>query len=155
MATFEQVESLMEQLGPVLDPLEIVGFPDQSVWGLQIDEETRLFVDYDNQYNKLVVSCDLGAPTSNDRARLYELFLQSNYTWQATGGTRLAIDSPGGNVILLVDLSPDNLTVNDFSKMLAGFSRSAQTWKEIISQPIDNSGPKEDSSDLADYAIRL
>src|SRR6516165_9103497 len=48
-------EGLMEQLGPVLDPLNVTAFPSEKAWGVQVDEDTAVLVDFDEEQGKLVL----------------------------------------------------------------------------------------------------
>ena len=88
MARLEQIEGLMEQLGPVLDPLNVTAFPSEKAWGVQVDEDTAVLVDFDEEQGKLVLSCEIGAPPAGDRSKLYELLLRHNFHWDETGGSR-------------------------------------------------------------------
>ena len=91
MATMEQIEILMSDVGPVLDPLAIDAMPEAKCWGIAMEEDLSVLVEFDEQKNCLVLACELGAPPPGDRTALYELLLQMNYHWGATGGTRMAI----------------------------------------------------------------
>ena len=82
MARLEQIEGLMEQLGPVLDPLNVTAFPGEKAWGVQVDEDTAVLVDFDEEQGKLVLSCEIGAPPAGDRSKLYELLLRHNFHWE-------------------------------------------------------------------------
>ena len=60
MARLEQIEGLMEQLGPVLDPLNVTAFPSEKAWGVQVDEDTAVLVDFDEEQEKRAET-ELGA----------------------------------------------------------------------------------------------
>jgi Tir chaperone family protein CesT len=150
MATPDQIESLMAEVGPLLDPLEVASFPEESVWSVQIDEDILLLIDFDVAQDKLVLNCDVGQPPHGDRSRLYELMLNYNFHWDQTGGARLAVDAPGGNVVLIFDVPADELEITGFAAILENFTETARNWRQIVMSP-----PAEDASafDVADSDI--
>lgn len=131
----EQFESLVTRLGPALDPLGIVAFPDTRTWGVAIDEDTSILIDLSVDETKIVLSCELGVPPGGDRAALYELLLRHNYHWDQTGGVRLALDSPDGGIVQLADLAADGLDVPQLAGVVRVFADSARAWREIIRRP--------------------
>ena len=150
----EQLESLMTRLGPVLDPLGIVAFPDTKAWGLAIDEDTSILIDLSVDESKLVLSCELGVPPGGDRAALYELLLRHNYHWDQTGGVRLALDSPEGGIVQLADLAADGLDVPQLAGVVRVFADSARAWREIIQRPRQADRPVV-SEDAGSIFIRI
>ena len=112
MTTLAQIELLINELGPILDPLQIEGAPEQRCWSVLLDEEVALLLDLDEEQGKLVISCDLGQPAAGDRTQLYEILLTYNAQWALTGGCRLALDEPNGNVIQIFDLQAEGLDVS-------------------------------------------
>ena len=156
MVRLEQIESLMRQVGPILDPFGIVEYPSEKAWGIQIDEETSVLIDFDEDQGKLVISCDVGRPIAGDRSQLYELLLRSNYNWNKTGGSKLAVDSADGNIVLIFDCFCGNLDGPEFSSTLARFADAAQAWRRAISEAsrsTDRSSAKMDPSDFLTIRI--
>lgn len=142
----EQVEALMSQLGAVLDPLGITAFPSSKTWGIALDEQTSVLVDFDDTLGKLVLSCEVGKPAPGDRIKLYELMLRHNFHWDRTGGVRLALDGDDGNVVQIVDLAADGLDVTRLNRVVQGFADAARAWREMIKRPAGTSqqtGPDE------------
>ena len=62
MAVMEQIETLMSDVGPVLDPLAIDAMPEAKCWGIAMEEDLSVLVEFDEQKNCLVLSSELGAP---------------------------------------------------------------------------------------------
>ena len=98
MTTAETVESLMAEMGPVLDPLLIESFSDPACWG----------------------------------PRLYEQLLVHNHRWEQQGGLRMALDQPGGNVVLMQDLAIEGLDVTRLCSALTAFAASAKALREAM-----------------------
>ena len=132
MTTLAHIELLMNELGPILDPLQIEGAPEQRCWSVLLDEDLALLIDFDEEQGKLVISGDLGQPASGDRTPLYEILLTYNAQWALTGGCRMALDEPNGSVIQIFDLHAEGLDVSRLSHTLTTFGDVARTWRDIV-----------------------
>lgn len=135
MATMEQIEILMSEIGPVLDPFEIDAIAEHKSWAIFMEQDLAVLVQFDEQKNCLVLASELGAPPPGDRTALYELLLQLNYHWQTTGGNRMAIDGPGGNVTQVFEMGADGLDATRLSRVVASFTEAAKAWREIVQRP--------------------
>lgn len=132
MTTAETIESLMAEMGPVLDPLLIESFSDPACWGVLLDEETPVLVDLDEQAGMLMLSIEVVVPTEMGRPRLYEQLLLHNHRWEQQGGLRMALDQPGGNVVLMQDLAIEGLDVTRLCSALTAFAASAKALREVM-----------------------
>ncbi len=132
MARREKIEALMVDLGPVADPLSIEAFDDRQAWGIRFDEDRSVLIDFDEDQGKLFVTRDLGTPMAADRTKLYETLLRHNFHWDQTGGTRLAVDGPGGSVVMIADLGADALDARQLNAFLVRFNEAADAWKAIV-----------------------
>ena len=134
MATLEQIEILMSGLGPVLDPLAIDASVEPRCWGIAMAEDLVVLVQFDERKNCLVLSCELGSPPAGDRTKLYETLLQMNYHWETTGGNRMAIDGPAGNVVQLFEMGVHDIDVSRLSRVISTFAGTAKAWRDYISR---------------------
>ena len=128
----DQVNALFAQLGPVLNPLAIEASEENKSWGIALEEGLMVLAQFDEQKGCLVLSTELGAPTPGDRTALYELLLQANYHWESTGGVRLAINGPGGEVFQVFEIPVDGSDVTRLSAIVAAYADSARAWRDII-----------------------
>lgn len=144
MSAAPKIDLLMNELGPVLDPLAIRSHPDHQGWSLLLDEETLLLVDLDDEARKLVLSHDVGEPPDGDRFALYELMLVHNHQWDRTGGRRMAVDLPGGSVVMLQDIAIQDLDVPTLCGLITSFAEAARVWRRVVAKPgADPAAPKE------------
>jgi hypothetical protein len=149
MARREQIEALMVELGSLADPWSIEAFGDRKAWGIRFDEERAVLIDFDEEEGKLIISRDIGTPMSTDRTRLYEAMLRHNFHWDLTGGTRLAVDGPGGSVVMIADLVAEGLDARQLNAALSGFNQSADAWKAIVAgEPAKAAGSEQAGSGL-------
>lgn len=135
MASLEQVSVLIQQLGPVLDPLLIDFHTDQRCWEVVLDDEVSLLIDFDAVQNKLVVTGEVGQPEVERQLELYEQLLTYNSLWQVTGGGRMALDTAGGNVVMLFDVTADGLEIPALADILSSLAGALRAWREIVTRP--------------------
>lgn len=140
MATFEQIDGLMQALGPVLDPLAIEAAAEENLWGIAMEEDLVVIVELDESKNCLVLSADLGAPPAGDRMALYELLLQFNFHWQTTGGNRMSLDGPEGAVVQIFEIHADQVDAMQMKSIVTSFSEVAKAWRELIQRPAPTDG---------------
>jgi hypothetical protein len=136
MASFKQTENLVFEVGPILGSLAIDANPGKKSWEITLQEDLTVFVQFVEQKNCLVLSSELGFPPPGDRRELYELLLQMNYQWEATGGNRMAINGPDGAVVQAFEIGADGLGATRLSEMIMSFSDAAKAWRKIVTRPV-------------------
>jgi hypothetical protein len=131
----EQIEILMSEVGPVLAPLAIDAIVAEQSWGISMEDNLTVIVQFDENKNCLVLTSELGLPPAGDRTALYELLLQVNYHWDTTGGNRMALNGPDGEVVQMFEISTDGLDAIRLSAILYSFADASKAWREIIQRP--------------------
>lgn len=137
----DQVNALFAQLGPVLNPLAIEANEETKAWGIALEEDLMVLAQFDEEKGCLVLSTELGAPAPGDRTALYELLLRANYHWDATGGVRLAINGPDGEVFQVVEIPVDGSDATRLSAIVTSYAESAKAWREIVQGLASGSAP--------------
>lgn len=133
MTSREQVDLLMADVGPLLDPLLIEAHSEDPVWEILVDDDSALMIELDAARDMLVVSAGLGALVRTDKAAVYELFLRYADHWEATGGLRLALESEGDDLLLIRDVAAPGLDASRLAAGLAEFAARAHAWRDIVS----------------------
>lgn len=144
MTNLEQIERLVQGLGPVLDPVAIDFAEEERIWGIEMEEDLAVIIQFDEQKNCLVLSCELESPPEDDRTSLYETLMQLNYHWEVTGGIRMAIDGPRGNIVQLFEIGADDLDIQKLSTLVGAFSGTARVWRRIIQSPSSSQSTLQD-----------
>ncbi len=143
---FPQVTALISQIGPILNPLAIEASEELRSWAIAMPDDLAVVVQFDEDKNCLVLASELGAPPAGDRTALYEILLQINFHWDTTGGTRMAINGPGGEVVQVYEIGADGLDATRLSAILASFADGAKAWRELIQRPAAAPGSTPGSS---------
>ena len=135
MATMKELEMLMSQVGPVLDPIAIDEIEEGKVWIIYFAQDQLVFLKYNAANESLVISSVLGVPPAGDRTALYELLLQINFHLDAAGGLRMAVNSPGGEVVQMFEIGEDDFDVPRLCELLSSFNKVANVWREVVRDP--------------------
>jgi hypothetical protein len=130
--TIDQVTALLNQLGPVLNPLAIDASEEHQSWGIALEDDVNVLVQFDARKDCLVLASEVGAPPAGDRTALYELLLEVNYQWDTTGGLRLSLNGSGGEVFLAYEVPVADLDASRLSTIVISFADTAKAWREII-----------------------
>jgi len=70
----------------------------------------------------------LGAPSESMQLSVYETLLCYNLLWKDTGGVKMALSGPGGELVLLYELFVSELALNELQTVLSNFVSIAQVW---------------------------
>ena len=135
MANFEQLMLLMSQVAPVLDPLMIDVSASANCCLVVMEADLGILIQLDERRNRLFLSSELGAPPPCDLKRFYETLLVVNYHWEKTGGWRMALNGPGGEVVLVSETAADGQDATQFCATLTAFAATAKAHRKIVQNP--------------------
>lgn len=135
MADFQQFTSLLAQVPPVLKPLAIDVSEEQQCCFILMEPDLGVLIQLDGARNRFFLSSELGAPPPCDLKRLYENLLYVNYHWEKTGGARLALNRPDGEVVLVAEAAAEGADVTQFCAAITAFVRMAQGCRKVIQNP--------------------
>ena len=146
MATVSHVQKLMSEVGPLVDRIESIQQGDDDHWVIGIADDLLLTVDFADESRKLVFSVELARPDGEHLQEAYEVLLTANALWRETDGVRLALNGPGGHVVLLYDLFILDLDVGTLATVIENLAGKAETWREVLPK-LGRAGPGESSAD--------
>jgi hypothetical protein len=134
MASTEQIDALMAEIGALLKLQEVTGFAARNAWTLQVDDDLLLFADHDPGQSRIVLSGEVATPLPSSKAAVHELLLQYNGQWKETGGVRMALDGPDGAVVQICDISTVNLDAATFAGAVQVFADVLRGWRDMLSR---------------------
>ena len=111
-------------------------YADSDAWRLVADGGTAFDVEHDEGSGRLVIQSDIGTVSDAACTRVYEILLQYNYLWSQTGGIRMALDGPAGQVVMMFDVQTADLEVSALCGMLTRMSRLQKAWREILKDAV-------------------
>lgn len=126
--------ALLAEVAPILDLDALVQHEadDGASWDLVFDDSLLVEAFHDQLGNKLVLTTNVGIPDDDRAGQLHKLLLQYNYLWRDTSGTRMSLEPPDGNVVMIYDLSLAGLDGVMLRNVLQNFTAAARAWKIMI-----------------------
>jgi hypothetical protein len=134
MASQEEIQGLIEAVGPRVEAVQAVGQTSDTEWAVLFDDDTTVMLDLVPGQQKLVLSIDLGRPAPESRLATYETMLAYNVLWQETGGVKMGLGGTNGRLVQMFELSTASLDLDLMARVLEGFVAKALVWREQIAQ---------------------
>jgi Tir chaperone protein (CesT) family len=133
--SWERVHDLMTEVGALMDLPQVTELPpEHDYWRVVAADETGIDVDLDRATGRIVLSTALGQPRAQGREALYDMLLAYNGAWRETGGARIGLDEPGGEVVLLFDLAAEGLDAGSLGAVLANLQEVAALWRRLVAR---------------------
>ena len=133
MSTRDQLHRVMSEIGPMLELAAVVESDEGDGWLLAIDEEDAVLVELDDAQDRIFLSADAGVPPEEARLRLYEMLLVYNRQWPASGGVRMALEEPGGEVVQMLELPAAGLDATRLGQILVSYLEILAGWRAVVS----------------------
>ncbi|MCP5071674.1 MAG: type III secretion system chaperone [Rhodobacteraceae bacterium] len=138
---------LFEELGPLLERMVIVEYPDAGAFQLQDEDGLIVMINRDEERQCLVFFSDIGQPPASAAAKLYPMLLIMNSQWESTGGLHFALEEENGSCGLYWELPLSVLTPQALANGVSSFSERATSWRQIV-EGSDRLGDDPDQSDI-------
>jgi hypothetical protein len=122
----------MAELGPAADLAAVAEYPDDSGWGLLIDDETIVDVEIDRANAVLVLSADVCVLPEGRADHWCRLMLSFNDQWRDTGGFRLGLSAADGMVSQSLVLPAAGLELASLQERLARFLEVLGAWRAML-----------------------
>ncbi|MCM0045191.1 MAG: type III secretion system chaperone [Burkholderiaceae bacterium] len=138
MATnLHRMHIMMEEIGPFMPSIEAVIQSEEKNWAIQFDDQSIVMLEWAEKPDRVVLTAMLGAPSESMQLSVYETLLCYNLLWKDTGGVKMALSGPGGELILLYELFSTDLTLNELQTVLTNFVSIAQVWSVYVTGESD------------------
>lgn len=136
--SLDQAQMLLQELGPQTPEIDAILQEDEKSWLLVFGDEQTIYVEWANNPDRLVLTTGLGKPLAGSELQVYETLLSYNLLWPDTGGVRMAIDGPNGEIMLIYDLFDDQLSLTELQTVVLNISSIASIWRDYVKK--DSSG---------------
>ncbi len=147
MATnLERMQIMMEEIGPSMSEIEAVIQSEEKNWAIQFEDQSIVMLEWTDSPDRVVLSAMLGTASESMQLYVYETLLCYNLLWKDTGGVKMALSGPGGELVLLYELFASNLSLNELQTVLANFVSIAQVWSVYVTGESDQVAPALPSS---------
>ncbi len=143
MATnLERMQIMMEEIGPAMPEIEAVIQSEEKNWAIQFEDQSIVMLEWAENPDRVVLTAMLGIPSESMQLSVYETLLCYNLLWKDTGGVKMALSRPGGELVLLYELFASSLNRNELQTVLINFVSISQVWGVYVTgegeQPTSN-----------------
>ncbi len=150
MATnLERMQIMMEEIGPSLPEIEAVIQSEDRNWAIQFSDQSIVMLEWVEDPDRIVLTSMLGVPSESMQLSVYETLLCYNLLWKDTGGVKMALSGPGGELVVIYELFSAELTLNELQTVLTNFVSIAQIWTVYVTGESEQHGmPPPGSIDM-------
>ncbi len=141
MTTIEQIQQLVQEIGPSMQEIDAVVQTEEPSWAIQFSDETIIILEAADDPSRIVVSADLGVITEAQQRSAYETMLCYNLMWRESGGVKIGLAGPHGALIISMDICLDNLTLMDLQQEIGKFLKITRSWTRYIAQGEQTEAP--------------
>jgi hypothetical protein len=126
---------LLDGLGEVWPELAAVDRVGEDTWLIALEDGTAIVVEWVDGPPRLVLSTPIGSPELDRRFGVYEAVLGLNALWRHTGGIRVALSAPDGEITVMLDLLTGDVTAQELQQKLADWCAQTRAWRDYLAKP--------------------
>ncbi len=141
MTTIEQIQQLLQELGPSTPDIDAVVQTEEPSWAIQFSDETILIIEPADDPERMVLSAELGNAGESLELPIYETLLCYNLLWRDTGGVKIGLAGPKGALIISSEICLRNLTLTDLQQGLKNFADIARSWSKYVANAEHQAAP--------------
>jgi hypothetical protein len=145
MPTQEQLRQLMTEIGDLLDLPQVAEDQTRAQWALSTESNEILVESFENG-SRLMLSGSVGAAPEQRRLAVYEVLLCFNIAWRETGRMRFALDAPGGEAILCLDIAAES-NAHALAAIVAEFDARLTMWTTYLAAAEAEAAPQVPQND--------
>ena len=136
--------TLLQELGPQSDAIDIVHQNAAGDWSLLVFETRRFDVTLDTAQGRLVLATTIGTPDPATWGETASALLAYNLLWPQTGGAYFAQEGTHGDIRLLMQVPLAGLHVAALDTLLQGLAATADAWADRVKPPAPSAPPSSE-----------
>ncbi|MEO0318490.1 MAG: hypothetical protein RL404_2167 [Pseudomonadota bacterium] len=137
-SNLERMQVMMEEIGPSMPEIEAVIQSENTNWAIQFEDQSIVMLEWAEQPDRVVLTTMLGTPSESMQLSVYETLLCYNLLWKDTGGVKMALSGPGGELVLLYEMFASTLNLSEMQVVLTNFLNIAQVWSVYVTGESEN-----------------
>ena len=137
-SNLERMQIMMEEIGPSIPEIEAVIQSEDKNWAIQFEDQSIVMLEWAEQPDRVVLTTLLVTPSESMQLSVYETLLCYNLLWKDTGGVKMALSGPGGELVLLYEMFASSLNLADMQVVLTNFLSIAQVWGTYVTGESEN-----------------
>lgn len=131
MMELEQVTQVIADFVAHADYVTAAGTISDGIWGLEC-AEVEILITYHPEQQRLALMSELGTPVAEDRTGTYATFLTASAMPKRTGGIRVLLDQPGGDLMQECDIRINELTASVLADRTRRFLEYTERGRRLV-----------------------
>jgi hypothetical protein len=132
MLSRETLHEVMCETAALIGLGRITACEDSDGWSMDLDERGTFDIEHDTDDDRVVISIAIGSVAETARASIYELLLAYNHLRTDTGGTRMALDLPGQQVVMMREIPSLALSPQRLCSVIENMALVHGAWREVL-----------------------
>ncbi len=141
MASTEKIQQLLQELGPATPDIDAVVQTEEPSWAIQFSDETIIIIEPAEDPDRMVLSAELGSASDRFQLPIYETLLCYNLLWRDTGGVKIGLAGPKGELIMSTEICLDGLLLGALQEGITAFAKLAKSWISYVTSPDAQAAP--------------
>ena len=137
--SLERFQIMMEEIGPSMPEIEAVIQSEECNWAIQFEDNSIITLEWADKPDRIVLSSALGIPSQAMQLTVYDTLLCYNLLWKDTGGVKMGLAGPDGELMLLYEMFAAGLNINELQTILVNFINISSAWSIYVTdeQPLN------------------
>jgi hypothetical protein len=154
--TLAGLQAMMAECGPRIPEIDaVVQSPDGEAWGLQLDDDSLVYMRHDEPHQRIRFATDVGRPDAQNRMRTLEALLTFNILWQGELNIRMALSPDDDNIVQMCVLPAEVVRPEVLPRLIPEFKRMAGAWREAIEKGCHGDDAAAIALQFNAFAIRV
>ncbi len=132
--TIEQIQQLMQELGPATPDIDALVQTDEPSWAIQFADDSIVVIEPAEDPPRLVLSAELGTAPETAERQVYEALLSYNLLWRDSGGVKIGLAGPKGSLVINWELCLQDLTLLDLQAAIGRFQKLSSSWQAYVAK---------------------
>lgn len=128
-----RVQSLMQDLGPLVPEIDVLLQKDDNRWLLQSRDGLQIEIEHYEQPSRLMFSASIGCPDAEHLSEMHITMLCTNLLFAEEHSLRVALTHPGGEFMLISELVLEDYSLDSLRQMLTNYLQQVRYFCELIS----------------------
>lgn len=132
MTALEQIQLLMNEIGPNTPEIEAIVQKDDAIWSIGFENHTIVTIEYRTETPGLILTASIGQPAPEKQIEVYQTLLAYNSLWKKQKGLVVTVIGEESNLAFQYGLEAANLTLPSLRTVLLNFSNLAEEWHRYV-----------------------
>ena len=128
--------ALFTELGAQTDSIDSISIEEEAqTWTVGFDDDSALLVEWDGAPERFMIHALLGTPPDQGTVNVYRAVLAYNALWRENGGARIGLADAEGELMLMVELAAEDLSLEQLQRVLLNVKSVAGIWSRFVTDP--------------------